>query len=95
MMNCLNVSNNCSATTLTNNLVSNLFHITGALNYIASDIVTEINNFQNIDVTKIAQAKATFMNLGSQIGQIVRITFGYTKTHGNPVKPVGPVTPSM
>jgi hypothetical protein len=95
MLNCLNESTNCNATTLTNNLVSNLFRITGALNYIASDLVAEINNFKNLDVTKIAQAKATYTNLGSQIGQIVRITFGYTKTHGNPVKPVGPVTPSM
>lgn len=68
MMNCLNVSNNCSATTITNNLVSNLFHITGALNYIASDIVTEVSNFQSIDVTKISQGKATFQNLGLQLG---------------------------
>ena len=90
MMYCMNTTNNCSFTTLEQNFISNLFKITGALNYIASDIVQEYTT--NVDITKVdlAVAKADFNNLGEQIGSIVRTVIGYTGHIGHPIKPITP-----
>jgi len=92
MMFCLNGTNDCSATTLSNNFMGSLFHITGALNFIVSDIVAYAN-IGAIDVTnkkELAQAQANFQNLGEQIGLILRTITGYTGTVGHPIKPITP-----
>ena len=79
---------NCSFNTLQQNFLGNLFKITAALNYIASDIVQEYTT--NVDITKVdlTVAKADWQNLGEQVGAVVRTVFGYTSTIGKPVKPI-------
>ena len=87
---CLTSANGtCSFTNLQSNLMGSLFQITGALNFIVSDILAYVM-ITTVDISNLKEAKKDFQDLGERIGLIVRTITGYSGTIGHPIKPIAP-----
>ena len=87
---CLTSANGtCSFTNLQSNMMGSLFQITGALNFIVSDILAYVM-ITTVDISKLKEAKKDFQDLGERIGLIVRTVTGYSGTIGHPIKPIAP-----
>lgn len=86
---CLNSSNNCSISSIANNLQASIFKITGAANKIVEVLVDTYSNFGSVDITDLSTAQNTFSGLGSSIGSLSRTVLGFTATSAS-VKPPKP-----
>lgn len=91
---CLNASTSCNPQSISDNLVSNIFKITGSLNEVVAVLVKEYENAGTVDLANLDKAKKDFNDLGMAIGQIVRVLTGFPYHTGVEKKPYTPPTPA-
>lgn len=92
---CLNKTNNCSVTTLIDNLTKSIFKLTGTANQIIEIIVNQYNNFSKTDFAKSEEIENTYRELFRSIGSMLRSILGFTNTHSSGGRPIPAPRPNL